>query len=106
MASALRPQEPLTCAARTALGASVFALVAGCGDPAPVEEGYGADPLLPEPETKLIPTVNVADADRWEPRETPSAAASPQPKKGPGFVEPCRAATRARCPARCPARCR
>lgn len=75
MASALRPQEPLTCAARTALGASVFALVAGCGDPAPVEEGYGADPLLPEPETKLIPTVNVADADRWEPRETPSAAA-------------------------------
>jgi len=69
---AIRPS-----ALKIPLSASVLALLAACGggDPAPVEQGYGADPLLPEPENKLIPTVNVAEADRWEAGETPAAAA-------------------------------
>lgn len=28
----------------------------------PVEEGYGANPTLPEPNATLIPTVNIAPA--------------------------------------------
>ena len=42
------------------------ALFVGCQTaPAPVETGIGTSPVLPEPEHKLIPTVNVATAQAW-----------------------------------------
>ncbi len=37
--------------------------------------GYGPDPVLPEPERSLIPTVNVAPADPWPKGTKPVAAA-------------------------------
>jgi glucose/arabinose dehydrogenase len=48
----------------------------GCGDTAtlPVEAGMGPDPLLPEPNPGLIPTVNVALATGWPEGVTPTAA--------------------------------
>ena len=43
------------------------ALLAGCGDMAtlPVESGTGPKPVLPQPNSSLIPTVNVAPARGW-----------------------------------------
>lgn len=42
-------------------------VLAGCGDEAtlPVEAGMGPNPVLPPPDESLIPTVNIAPADRW-----------------------------------------
>ena len=40
----------------------------------PVEQGYGAQPALPNPKPTLIPTLNVATAKRWGQGETPTAA--------------------------------
>ncbi len=57
-----------------AFGAALLLSACG-GDPAPVSEGYGEDPLLPEPENKLIPTVKVADAERWPEGTSPEPAA-------------------------------
>ncbi len=37
--------------------------------------GYGADPILPEPQHKLIPTVKIAPAVGWKTGVTPIAAA-------------------------------
>lgn len=58
--------------------ATVAALAAASActsdDAAPVEQGYGTDPLLPEPDSDLIPTVNVAKADRWKDGEKPQPA--------------------------------
>ena len=42
--------------------------------PAPVM-GYGPDPVLPEPQHKLIPTVKIAPAVGWKAGATPIAAA-------------------------------
>lgn len=41
--------------------------LASCGETAtlPVEAGIGPDPVLPEPNPSLIPTVNTADAVGW-----------------------------------------
>ncbi|WP_407295517.1 PQQ-dependent sugar dehydrogenase [Stutzerimonas zhaodongensis] len=57
--------------------ASVMLSLAGCGDIAklPVESGYGPNPALPEPNTSLIPTVNVAEAIGWPEGRKPKAAA-------------------------------
>ena len=51
-------------------------LVAGGepSQPAPVM-GYGPDPVLPEPQHKLIPTVKIAPAVGWKAGATPIAAA-------------------------------
>jgi glucose/arabinose dehydrogenase len=56
-------------------GLALVALV-GCGDTAKhtVEEGMGPNPVLPEPQSSLIPTVNVATAMPWADGETPKAA--------------------------------
>ena len=58
------------------LGVAMTAAAAACGDVATlsVEEGTGRAPALPEPETSLIPTVDIAPADGWEEGETPLAA--------------------------------
>jgi glucose/arabinose dehydrogenase len=37
--------------------------------------GFGPNPVLPEPDSKLIPTVNVAPVDRWTAQEAPRPAA-------------------------------
>ena len=49
---------------------------AGCGGSArlPVEAGMGPHPVLPEPRTSLIPTVNVVTARGWPADATPLAA--------------------------------
>jgi glucose/arabinose dehydrogenase len=44
----------------------------------PVEEGYGANPTLPEPNATLIPTINIAPASPWPEGMTPTPA--------PGFA--------------------
>ncbi|MEM5516585.1 sorbosone dehydrogenase family protein [Henriciella sp. AS95] len=55
---------------------SIAALCVGCAGKAdaPVSIGYGASPVLPKPENKLIPTVKVADATGWPAGEMPIAA--------------------------------
>ena len=58
--------------------AAVFAAtVAGCGTSArlDVAEGTGPRPILPEPSTSLIPTVNVARATGWPDGAMPVPAA-------------------------------
>ena len=52
-------------------------LLGGCGDMArlPVAAGTGPAPQLPAPNKTLIPTVNIAPADRWPPGTAPMAAA-------------------------------
>lgn len=40
----------------------------------PAEQGYGADPVLPEPNATLIPTINIAPASAWPEGTTPTAA--------------------------------
>ena len=54
-------------------------LLAGCGDMAklPVAAGTGPAPQLPAPNKTLIPTVNIAPADRWPP--------GPHPRRQPGW---------------------
>jgi glucose/arabinose dehydrogenase len=44
----------------------------------PVEEGYGANPTLPEPNQTLIPTINIAPASPWPEGMMPTPA--------PGFA--------------------
>lgn len=44
----------------------------------PIEQGYGPDPTLPEPNPTLIPTVHVAKATPWSGNTMPAAA--------PGFA--------------------
>jgi glucose/arabinose dehydrogenase len=45
----------------------LFGSVAACGDTAllPPEAGMGPNPILPQPKTSLIPTVNIAPAKGW-----------------------------------------
>ncbi|HZD53259.1 MAG TPA: sorbosone dehydrogenase family protein [Woeseiaceae bacterium] len=54
---------------------AVFAVVA-CGGTTtlPIRDGMGTDPVLPEPDTSLIPTVNIAPATGWAEGEKPTAA--------------------------------
>lgn len=57
-------------------GCLALTLIA-CGDVArlPVSAGTGPDPVLPDPNESLIPTVNIAPAKGWPPGEKPKAAA-------------------------------
>ena len=59
---------------RCVLALNLFVVV-GCGGAArlTVIEGTGPNPVLPPPETSLIPTVNVVEAKGWAPGETPTA---------------------------------
>jgi len=51
--------------------------LAACSQPAPpAEHGYGADPQLPAPQERMLPTVNTADAIGW------AADASPRAPEG------------------------
>jgi glucose/arabinose dehydrogenase len=53
--------------------AAALALVA-CGQPAPpAERGYGDNPQLPEPQSRMLPTVNTADAVGWPDGAAPTA---------------------------------
>lgn len=53
----------------------VIAAAAGCtGDAPPIGRTYGENPELPAPDTSLIPTVNIAPANRWEGEAMPVAA--------------------------------
>ncbi|WP_420457450.1 PQQ-dependent sugar dehydrogenase [Rubrivirga sp.] len=56
---------------------SALLVVAGCGDTArlTVAEGTGPDPALPPPNTSLIPTVHIADAEPWPDGRSPTPAA-------------------------------
>ena len=54
---------------------STALLLASCSTPpAPFETGVGTDPRLPAPTTQLLPTVNIARADRWPEGRTPAPA--------------------------------
>jgi glucose/arabinose dehydrogenase len=54
---------------------TLLVAVAACGESsAPVESGYGANPVLPEPNSSLIPTVNIAPAKPWGENAKPVAA--------------------------------
>jgi glucose/arabinose dehydrogenase len=70
MATSLRRVSALT------LPISVLLIVAACGHMArvPVESGYGPDPVLPEPDKSLLPTINVAPAKGWPQGAQPTAA--------------------------------
>jgi glucose/arabinose dehydrogenase len=58
-----------------AFAAAAFALAACSGGPSlPVEEGYGANPTLPEPRRQSIPLVNIAPAEGWAEGEQPAPA--------------------------------
>ncbi len=54
----------------------VALLLGGCNNTAqlPVSAGMGADPALPAPEQPLVPTVDIAPAERWDGDEQPRAA--------------------------------
>ncbi len=57
-------------------GITVFSVAACAGNrqpPSPVS--YGPDPVLPEPDSSLIPTVNVAPAKPWTDDQKPTAPA-------------------------------
>jgi glucose/arabinose dehydrogenase len=67
--------EAFTPHRRIAAGLAMLALAA-CGDVAQlsVSAGSGPQPVLPEPKTALIPTVNIAPAKGWPDGATPHAA--------------------------------
>ncbi len=54
----------------------VAGLLSACADKADlrVEQGTGAQPVLPEPEPERIPTVNIAKATGWADGDKPAAA--------------------------------
>ena len=59
-----------------ALALSSTALLTACANASTFSEvnGIGPDPQLPQPETSLIPTVNVVEAVGWSGSERPVAA--------------------------------
>jgi glucose/arabinose dehydrogenase len=70
---------------RSAFASAGFAallclLLAGCGEEAsiPEEQGYGPDPVLPEPNPTFFPTINIAETAPWPKGAMPQAA--------PGFA--------------------
>jgi len=62
--------------AALALVASSIAVNAACADSSqqPTASEYGPSPSLPAPEKSLIPTLNVAKAERWQGNAMPKAA--------------------------------
>ncbi|BCJ90142.1 sorbosone dehydrogenase [Terrihabitans soli] len=61
---------------RAGLAAFLCLSLAGCGEEAtiPAEQGYGPDPVLPEPNPTLFPTVHIAETEPWPPGTAPKAA--------------------------------
>lgn len=59
------------------LAGSALACLTACGDMArlPVDAGMGPQPVLPEPNKSLIPTVNIAPAQGWPEGAKPTPAA-------------------------------
>src|SRR5471032_102214 len=57
--------------------ALLLSWLAACGDIATksVQDGVGANPVLPEPRPTLIPTVNIAPAEGWPDGKAPKATA-------------------------------
>jgi glucose/arabinose dehydrogenase len=56
---------------------ATLTLLAACGgtpSKQPIDAGSGPTPTLPQPESKVIPTVNVAPAKGWSGEQQPSAA--------------------------------
>jgi glucose/arabinose dehydrogenase len=53
----------------------LLAACAGTPSPHPIDAGSGPNPRLPAPESKAIPTVNIAPARGWSGNQQPSAAA-------------------------------
>ncbi len=45
----------------------VFVALVGCGNQStqPIEKGMGPDPVLPEPQSSTLPSVNIAKAEPW-----------------------------------------
>lgn len=56
--------------------AAIAATIAGCGEVSrlPIAAGTGPNPALPEPVKTLIPTLNIAPAERWSAGSKPKAA--------------------------------
>ena len=49
-------------------------IVSACSQPAPpTEQGYGAEPQLPDPQSGMLPTVNTAEAIGWAEGAAPTA---------------------------------
>ena len=74
---------------RLPLIALTILLVSACGDMAqlPLEAGFGADPRLPEPVKRLIPTVNIAPAQPWAEGQAPTAAQGTTVRKFAGNLD-------------------
>ncbi|MFD1702335.1 PQQ-dependent sugar dehydrogenase [Methylopila henanensis] len=70
----------MTLSRKLLLLSAVSLPLAACGEQAtvPIEKTYGPNPVLVEPKTSWVPTVNVADAKGWAAGQTPKAA--------PGFA--------------------
>jgi glucose/arabinose dehydrogenase len=58
----------------------LLVLITGCGEMSklPLGADTGPDPVLPEPTTTLIPTVQIAPAKGWPAGQTPKAASGTQ----------------------------
>ena len=67
-------------AVAAALAGALSALLAGCGGEAklPLAAGMGPAPVLPEPDLRLIPTVQLTPAVGWPASERPTAPADLQ----------------------------
>lgn len=63
-----------TCVLCGCLALSVL-LLGACGHKAQLtlEQGVGPDPALPKPQSSILPTVNIAKANRWQAGQTPRA---------------------------------
>lgn len=60
---------------RCACAAALLMLAACASGPSlPIEQGYGPNPALPEPQAQTIPLVRVAPAEGWERDERPIPA--------------------------------
>ncbi|MDC7785435.1 sorbosone dehydrogenase family protein [Rhodoplanes sp. TEM] len=72
-----RSDSPAVRAGLLALLGAAAAGLAACGDSAqvPYEETVGASPTLPPPNPSLIPTIDIAPANRWAADAKPTAAA-------------------------------
>jgi glucose/arabinose dehydrogenase len=61
---------------RIMIAGALLLLLAGCSESsnAPEDAGLGPSPNLPEPKSKLIPTINIAPAKGWSRDAKPTAA--------------------------------
>lgn len=59
-----------------AAGAAMIVALTGCAPPSkhPISDSYGAQPVLPEPQKSLLPTVNIAPAKGWPAGTLPTPA--------------------------------